>query len=313
MSETFCLAWLSVCRSRTSIRVPRLMIMAICWLACSLPIVTSETAVSVEIASAEEQAGTGAPVTDRLRVLNWNVLYAFNHGKSVDGGVQWIRELSPDVVALQELNGLTTDSLKMLASRWGHDHALILKEKGFPVGLTSRQPILLVDRQVEGFHHGYLHARTAGIDFFVVHFWPGKDHEAEQVATKIRPLIERGCPVVLLGDFNNHSRRDQAFLDSRSGVTPRYGVVDLFESIGLVDLVHAFQPDQKYSCPSPVTIPRWSADLTELQSKWQRIDFVFADQVLGKSARAAEIRITDELGKISDHYPLVVDFERESE
>ncbi|MCH2181091.1 MAG: endonuclease/exonuclease/phosphatase family protein [Mariniblastus sp.] len=284
------------------------------WLAClpllGLPLAVNDPSGWARQAAAQEQADQATAVTERLQVLNWNVLYAFNHGKAVDEGVQWIRELSPDVVALQELNGLNAESLKRLASRWGHEHAVILKEQGFPVGLTSSQPIELIDRQVEGFHHGYLHARTAGVDFFVVHFWPGKDHEAEQVASKIRTLLESGRPVVLLGDFNNHSRRDQAFLDSRSAVTPRYGVVDLFESIGLVDLVQAHRPDQKYSCPSPVTIPRWSADLPELQSKRQRIDFIFADQALAKSARTAEIRVSDRLGKISDHYPLVVEFER---
>ena len=255
------------------------------------------------------QEESPAAVNTSLRILNWNVLYAFNHGRAVDAGIQWIDKCDPDVVALQELNGLTEASLKTLASRWGHGHAVILKEKGFPVGLTSRQPIQVVERQVQGFHHGYLHARTCGVDFFVVHFWPGKDHEAESVAAKIRPLIESNRQVVLLGDFNNHSRRDQTFLESRDAVTPRYAVVDLFESIGLVDLVHAHQPGQKYSCPSPITIPRWSADLEEVASKRQRIDFVFADATFSKFVQRSEIRISTSLDEISDHYPVVVEFE----
>ncbi len=261
------------------------------------------------LAASPFQEESPAAVNASLRILNWNVLYAFNHGQAVDAGIQWIDKCSPDVVALQELNGLTEASLKTLAARWGHDHAVILKEKGFPVGLTSRQPIQVVERQVKGFHHGYLHARTCGVDFFVVHFWPGKDHEAESVAAKIRPLIESKRQVVLLGDFNNHSRRDQTFLESRDAVTPRYAVVDLFESIGLVDLVHAHQPGQKYSCPSPITIPRWSADLEELASKRQRIDFVFADATFSKFVQRSEIRISASLDEISDHYPVVVEFE----
>lgn len=258
----------------------------------------------------QDETGQAVVASEQLRILNWNVLYAFNHGRSVDQGVGWIANSSPDVVALQELNGLTEVSLKTLASRWGHDHAVILKEKGFPVGLTSRQPIKVIERQVEGFHHGYLHARTCDIDFFVVHFWPGKDHEARAVIDKIRPLLENNRQVVLLGDFNNHSRRDQAFLESRGAVTPRYEVVDLFESIGLVDLVHAHQPEQKYSCPSPITIPRWSADLEEVASKRQRIDFVFADSEFAQMVHQAEIRISQPLAKISDHYPVVVEIQQ---
>lgn len=277
------------------------------WLLASLTMAWVGNASLTQAATLQDQTGQAVAASEPLRILNWNVLYAFNHGKSVDAGVQWIRACSPDVVALQELNGLTEASLKTLASRWGHDHSVILKEKGFPVGLTSRQPIDLIERQVEGFHHGYLHARTLGIHFFVVHFWPGKDHEARAVAAKIRPLLQQGGQVVLLGDFNNHSRRDHDFLVARDKVEPRYEVVDLFESIGLVDLVQAHQPGQKYSCPSPITIPRWSADLAEVKSKRQRIDFIFADERLAKSVRGAEIRVSDRLDKISDHYPVVVE------
>ena len=279
------------------------------WLLVSLPIALGGQAGLTQ-GALQEETGQAAVASDPLRILNWNVLYAFNHGKSVDAGVRWIRKCSPDVVALQELNGLTEASLKTLASRWGHDHAVILKEKGFPVGLTSRQPIDLIERQVEGFHHGYLHARTYGVDFFVVHFWPGKDHEARAVIDKIRPLLEDNRQVVLLGDFNNHSRRDADFLASRDKVETRYEVVDLFESIGMVDLVHVHQPEQKYSCPSPITIPRWSADLEEVASKRQRIDFVFADAKFSQMVDQAEIRISEPLAKISDHYPVVVEIQQ---
>jgi len=279
------------------------------WLLVSLPIALGGQAGLTQ-GALQEETGQAAVASDPLRILNWNVLYAFNHGKSVDAGVRWIRKCSPDVVALQELNGLTEASLKTLASRWGHDHAVILKEKGFPVGLTSRQPIDLIERQVEGFHHGYLHARTYGVDFFVVHFWPGKDHEARSVIDKIRPLLDQKRRVLLLGDFNNHSRRDADFLASRDRVEPRYKVVDLFESIGMVDLVHVHQPGQKYSCPSPITIPRWSADLEEVASKRQRIDFVFADSKFSQMVDQAQIRISEPLAKISDHYPVVVEIQQ---
>ena len=43
-----------------------------------------------------------------LKILNWNVLYGFNHGNSIELGTRWIVNQSPDVVALQELNGNTS-------------------------------------------------------------------------------------------------------------------------------------------------------------------------------------------------------------
>ena len=110
-----------------------------------------------------------------LRVVSWNVLYGFNHGQSVEEAGAWLGEQGANVVALQELNGISEDGLVKLARHWGHRFAVTHKEAGFPVGLTSRKPIQVLERKVEGFHHGYLHVRTYEIHFFVVHFWPGKN------------------------------------------------------------------------------------------------------------------------------------------
>jgi len=257
-----------------------------------------------EIADNQTELATSSSAN--LKILNWNVLYGFNHGKAVDQGVDWIAERKPDVVALQELNSITGDELSEIAARWGHQHSVILKEKGFPVGLTSNAPIDVLERRVDGFHHGFLHCKTSGIHFFVVHFWPGKDHEAELVLESISKLHSKGESVIVLGDFNTHSRADREYLESRSGVTPRYQVIDLFESQGFVDLVLKHSPDEKYSCPSPITIPRWSADLEKLETKKQRIDFVLADSNLAKGSSSAKILRSTMLDAISDHYPVFV-------
>ncbi|MBT6102439.1 MAG: hypothetical protein HOH62_00925, partial [Verrucomicrobia bacterium] len=125
-----------------------------------------------------------AEETETLKIVNWNVLYGFNYKKSVKQGANWIKKQAADVVALQELNGHNQVGLKEVAAEWGHDHAAILKKGGFPVGLTSSQPIEVIERRVKGFHHGYLHCKTHGIHFFVVHFWPGKYREADWILDK---------------------------------------------------------------------------------------------------------------------------------
>ncbi|MDA7619379.1 hypothetical protein N8655_02105, partial [bacterium] len=107
-----------------------------------------------------------AEETETLKVVNWNVLYGFNHQKSVKQGANWIKKQAADVVALQELNGHNQARLEEVAAEWGHDHAAILKKEGFPVGLTSSQPVEVIERRVKGFHHGYLHCKTHGIHFF---------------------------------------------------------------------------------------------------------------------------------------------------
>ena len=250
-----------------------------------------------------------AEVTETFKIVNWNVLYGFNHKKSVKQGANWIKKQAADVVALQELNGHNQVGFKELAAEWGHDHAAILKKGGFPVGLTSNQPIEVIERRVKDFHHGYLHCKTHGIHFFVVHFWPGKYWEADWILDKTAPLIERGEKVIILGDFNGNSRKDEDFLIENATLRKRdYTFVDKVEAKGFVDIVHKHDPEAKISQPSSITIPRWTKDLEELKLKRYRIDFVFADKSFAEQSHSGTISLAREIETISDHYPIIVEF-----
>ena len=250
-----------------------------------------------------------AEVTETFKIVNWNVLYGFNHKKSVKQGANWIKKQAADVVALQELNGHNQVGFKELALEWRHDHAAILKKGGFPVGLTSNQPIEVIERRVKDFHHGYLHCKTHGIHFFVVHFWPGKYWEADWILDKTAPLIERGEKIIILGDFNGNSRKDEDFLIANATLRKRdYTFVDKVEAKGFVDIVHKHDPEAKISQPSSITIPRWTKDLKELKLKRYRIDFVFADKSFAEQSHSGTISLAREIETISDHYPVIVEF-----
>ena len=250
-----------------------------------------------------------AEVTETFKIVNWNVLYGFNHKKSVKQGANWIKKQAADVVALQELNGHNQTGFKELAAEWGHDHSAILKKGGFPVGLTSNQPIEVIERRVKDFHHGYLHCKTHGIHFFVVHFWPGKYWEADWILDKTAPLMERGEKVIILGDFNGNSRKDEDFLIANATLRKRdFTFVDKVEAKGFVDIVHKHDPEAKISQPSSITIPRWTKDLKELKLKRYRIDFVFADKSFAEQSHSGTISLAREIETISDHYPVIVEF-----
>ena len=258
----------------------------------------------------EGNANTAANGADQkpLKIINWNVLYGFNHGQSVDAGTRWLNDQQPDIAAFQELNGISEAQLKEIAQNWEHSFAVTHKENGFPVGLTSKFPITVHERKVEGFHHGYLHAETAGIHFFVVHFWPGKYQEADVILHQARALLKDGERVIVLGDFNGSSRRDEDFLIKHAILRERdYIYNDKLEAAGFIDLVAKHDPEAKISCPSPITIPRWSKDLKELKQKQYRIDFIFADPALAKRSVTGTIHLSPELDRISDHYPVVME------
>src|SRR6056297_2635134 len=85
----------------------------------------------------------GAESPAELKVITHNVWYGFTKKGQPrhDQWLQWMAAQQPDVVALQELNGYTAEKLATDANSWGHSHSVLLKEEGFPTGITSRYPI----------------------------------------------------------------------------------------------------------------------------------------------------------------------------
>jgi len=245
---------------------------------------------------------------ESIKIINWNVLYGFNHNQSVKEGSAWIKDQTPDVVALQELNGISETQLGEYANAWKHTYAVTHKETGFPVGLTSMKPIKVIDRIKTGGHHGYLHCKTFGIHFFVVHFWPGVFFEIDQVMSKASQLLNENEKVIILGDFNGCSPKDASFLKTNATLRKvDYAFVDKVESMGFIDLVYKHDPNAKISCPSPITIPKWTQSLEELKMKQYRIDFIFADPRLAAQSQSGSISLDQEIDTISDHYPVTVE------
>lgn len=248
-----------------------------------------------------------------VSVTNWNTYHLFNHQQHVEDASAWLDEQAPDIAAFQEMVTLNEDSWRELAAGWGHEHTALNKESGYPVALSSRFPIEVIERRVEGFHHGYLHARTGGFDVLVVHFWPTKTHEAEEVALLAERLVSEGRAVIVLGDFNAPTRQDIPHFESLGyeGETIDgekrfdFRMTDVFLRRGFVDLVHAHAPDQNYSFSSPALIPRWRDTLEEVYATRRRIDFMFADAATAQRVQAAAIETDDStVGSWSDHYPM---------
>lgn len=264
-------------------------------------------------------------------ILTYNTLYGFNHGKKIDDGAKWIAEQNPDVVALEELNGFTQETLERTAKTWGHHHARILKEDGFPVGITSKEPMETLEARVEGMHHGFLHCRASGIHFFVIHLSPHslevRRREAEILCGKIESLLERGESVVALGDFNAMSPLDREDLDRADSLLNRmieserknahirnldngrfdYSVVQRLLDAGLEDpcpgrVDRAFPSRGIGSFPSQ--IGGKTSDQQEKENR--RIDFVLLSPDLARRCLAAAIPRDAVLDQVSDHYPVVV-------
>lgn len=270
----------------------------------------------------------GAPADAGPRVVCWNVWNGFAGGRTLEEGAGWIAGQGADVVALQELVGVDDEQLGAWAARWGHGHVARSKPSGYAVGLTARDPIEVVERRTEGLHHGYLHARVAGVDYLVVHLHPGswefRLRESRIVAAKAAALLGEGRALVVLGDFNAHSAFDRERLATRGPLLARraqgdggnrrgegfdHEVMATVLGTGLVDLVevHA-QGDAAFGGTFP-TRALDHAGTHEAQAGFlERIDHVLCDPRSAALCARVTLPRGGALEQASDHYPLVVDF-----
>ena len=113
---------------------------------------------------------------ETLRFISYNILEGMKLDKAqnFDNFVDWVKEKDPDFMALCECNAFTEESLTALAGRYGHPYAVLCKESGFPVGLTSKYPIELRNRLLEDvpLWHGAIHTRIKDINVVVLHLYP---------------------------------------------------------------------------------------------------------------------------------------------
>lgn len=279
--------------------------------------------------SPAQEAEREAPADSNLRILAYNVWYGFT--KVPDRKplwLEWMKTQDADVVLLQELNHYTPQTLQQDAEVWGHPHTVLLKEGGFPTGITSRFPIEDIRRTLDGFHHGLIRAKIKGIYFYCIHLHPGnwevRNREIRLILEDIKGLPE-GADIILAGDFNTFSPHDKAFyshgllepffekLDERPNARNLrdgkldYSVLQTLMDAGFTDLEAMMRKDDYTftgSFPTLIEKPGEHGDL-------RRLDYVFSNAKLTNQVSRATI-IADETTQIlSDHLPVIVDFDRE--
>lgn len=274
---------------------------------------------------------------DSLRVITYNIWNGFENGGDDhrrDRFVKWIKQRDPDVLALQELVGFNQEKLMQLAREIGHDHAVILKEKGYPTGITSKAPIKLKEKLLEGMWHGLLHVRTFGIDFLVVHLSPSERifrmKEAAIIGDRINNLPD-STRLVVLGDFNAHSPLDSEFdrmypaalqrmLQSNAyaeagnknllGDRLDYAVMSKFLGIPLMDVCQLeYVPlASRRTFPAVGAKDSWLFEDNNQEKMRVRIDFILVNQAMASKCVSATIHNQPDNWFISDHYPVESDF-----
>lgn len=275
------------------------------------------------------------PPERKLRIMTYNILNGFDHGKDSlrkQKTAELIASHHPDVVALQELCGFTEATLATFAKGWGHSYAVILKEGGYPVGLTSSMPIVLKKKWTEDLWHGMLHASTHGIDFLVVHLSPSdvqvRRKEARLITDYMTETLADAENYIVLGDFNAHSPSDADLDKAKPMLLEKYrksdakyegknladgqfdySVISRFLGYPLVDVCERMiEPENRFSFPTPILVGTYRKE-GEIVPTRERIDYILTSAELAGSCTDAKIINAGIVEKLSDHFPLIADFE----
>jgi len=252
-----------------------------------------------------------------MKVLSYNVLKGLQQDSTIQREyIHWVDSLAPDIVAYEEMNGFTQKSLEDFAAKYGHPYAIQSKIEGFPVALSSKYPIVNVQKVVDNMWHAYLYANINHIHVFVIHFSPfsykKRQQEVQQVLAHAATL-PKDEKIMIMGDFNSMASSDAAQLTEAmlQGMRENerkhdhirnlnngqvdYSVTDAMKDAGFFDSYwlknKTFMPSiptKKYGQPA------------------RRIDFLWVNKSLAKQVKSSTIIHDKSTDHLSDHYPVFV-------
>ncbi len=276
--------------------------------------------------------------SNTLKIITYNIWNGYDFGKDQERRLaltSWVNKQTPDVVALQELCNYSDEKLRQDAEKWGHPYYLLLKTTGYSVGITSKYPIELKEKILEGLHHGALQCSINGIDFLVVHLHPGsfqfRQKEAQILTDKIKKIRTENSKYIILGDFNSHSPYDADLYEPNGYFLTRlresnngkgvngnifnngldYSVISSFLGLSLVDVTQMFTKGikQRGSFPTLALSPITKESKELLVERLERIDYILVSPELGMNCKTARVCNHEENWYLSDHYPLIASFE----
>lgn len=270
---------------------------------------------------------------EKLRVVSYNIWNGFeNDASRRTNFINWVKGQQPDILAMTELVGFTEKDLGKLASEYGHKYYAIVKEEGYPVGISSDEPITVVRKQVEGFWHGMLHVQTHGLDIIVTHLsphdWKFRLKEAQMLTKYIQDNQLDGC--MIMGDFNSYSPFDADWVETHGQLIENmrkwdaeqetyrnmrdgrfdYSVLSQFLSAGLTDICRMYVPADKRTTFPSAFLYGWQHGDTRLHGIGERLDYILVSPSLVSRCVDAHIHNGIEAEGISDHYPVSVDLQK---
>lgn len=247
-----------------------------------------------------------------MRVLQYNILDGCNSDKRFLKLDNWIQQNEHyDIIGFNEMNGWTSESLKIQAKKWGFEYSYLLTPKTSPyyIGVISKLPIKLINTYEEEFHHGLIHVEIKNIQYFLTHLKPfgsiQREEETKFIAKLTRSLNK---PAIIMGDLNTLSPLDknhynqmgvlESFLSDKKFNAElhnnkiNYNPLQILLDAGFYDI--GYSDYFQYTIPtvlggSPIK---------------RRIDYFLVNEKVKQLNPQTLIINSNEVEEVSDHYPV---------
>jgi exodeoxyribonuclease III len=254
-----------------------------------------------------------------MKIISWNV----NGIRAVHkkGFIEFIEREDPDILCVQETKAMPEQCEPVLmtpagrvsfwssAKRKGYSGvATFLKRpplaKSFGIGIEeydSEGRIVITEH--EGFTLYNIYFPNGGSGQVRHDF---KQQFLKDLSAHLKPLVDAGKPIVVVGDYNVAHREidiyDPKRLAGESGFLPEEREwFDAFLALGFVDTFRHFHPDE------PDRYTWWSyVERGRLGNRGWRIDYICVTRNLVARLRRAEV-LDGQMG--SDHCPVLLEME----
>ncbi|TZF82324.1 hypothetical protein FW774_16250 [Pedobacter sp. BS3] len=254
-----------------------------------------------------------------LKVISYNILEGMVRDTTAGKKdfVAWLKQQNPDILALEECNKFTQKSLEEMAHQYGHPYAVLLKETGYPVALTSKYPIVNVHRVLDNMHHGFILARIKDYHVIVLHLSPHKYRKRrEEIDVILQTIAAQPSQKrwMIMGDFNSYSPLDKA--NYADGKTVKW-LQDLAKKYpfhdNLIDGQYLdFEVQQKILDFGLIDVLKRQAEKHPADAKniipgKNRIDYIYVSKDLGNKVTDARFLRDDFTKTHSDHIPIIIE------
>lgn len=262
----------------------------------------------------------------QLKIISYNVYNGMklDESEGKQKYIDWAKAQDADIIAWQEMNFFTREKLEKFAASYGHKYAVLLKESPddpafFPVAITSKYPIVNVNKVVDNLWHGALFADVGNYHFVITHmnpFWTTKRiDEINLIIDSIKYSRDPNGKWIIAGDLNSFSPADKPdydkstlledikekqkkrpILDNLVNGQLSYTVQQNLLDAGYIDALKIKHKEFISTAPTKVFYDQASVPL--------RYDYIYVSPPLKDNVIDVQVIKDDFTDKYSDHYPV---------